>query len=296
MRFCEARVWSFFNRWAAEPMEPYLDYAMGKNADNPMPLWVKPKKPLSVQDVKDMMRDHYEGTPLEIQSDLGMGAWEMPYRPTPLSFEVDGKKYFNERPISTQQTANYYVSQMRSWLPDYLGGIVWFGNDDANTTSPTPIYCCTQGAPECYSPQTADAFNFSFRSAYWVCNWVSNMVYYRYCTLFPELQTLRDQLDKDYNALVEQTDKEAATMDEMNARKYLSAFSHRAAQNMLSQWMELGQRLIVKYNDMAVKKTDEQGRYLKTPGGNQRPVDRPGYPIEYRRQIVKQAGERYAMP
>ncbi|MBO5784590.1 MAG: C69 family dipeptidase, partial [Bacteroidaceae bacterium] len=265
-RFCEARVWSFFNRWAAEDMKPYLGYAMGESGAAPMPLYVKPKQPLSVQDVKEMMRDHYEGTPLDVLNDPGMGPWEMPYRPTPLSYEVDGKQYFNERPISTQQTSCYYVSQMRSWLPDHIGGVTWFGNDDANMTSPTPVYCCTVDAPDCYSLKTADAFNFSFRSAYWVQNWVSNMVYYRYKDLFPELKAVRDQLDADYNQLVADTDKQALAMGEAEAKKFLSAFSHRAAQGMLNQWVELGQKLIVKYNDMTVKKVDENGRYLKTPG------------------------------
>lgn len=295
-RFCEARVWSFFNRWAAEDMKPYLGYAMGESGAAPMPLYVKPKAPLSVQDVKEMMRDHYEGTPLAVQNDPGMGPWEMPYRPTPLSFEVDGKQYFNERPISTQQTANYYVSQMRSWLPNHIGGVMWFGNDDANMTSPTPVYCCTVEAPDCYSLKTADAFNFSFRSAYWVQNWVSNMVYYRYKDLFPELKAVRDQLDADYNQLVADTDKQALAMGEEEAKKFLSAFSHRAAQGMLNQWVELGQKLIVKYNDMTIKKVDENGRYLKTPGGNPRPVTRPGYPETFRKQLIQQTGDRFLKP
>ena len=295
-RFCEARVWSFFNRWAAEDMKPYLSYAMGERGAEPMPLYVKPKAPLSVQDVKEMMRDHYEGTPLAVQNDPGMGPWEMPYRPTPLSFEVDGKQYFNERPISTQQTANYYVSQMRSWLPNHIGGVMWFGNDDANMTSPTPVYCCTVEAPDCYSLKTADAFNFSFRSAYWVQNWVSNMVYYRYKDLFPELKAVRDQLDADYNQLVADTDKQALAMGEEEAKKFLSAFSHRAAQGMLNQWVELGQKLIVKYNDMTIKKVDENGRYLKTPGGNPRPVTRPGYPERFRKQLILQTGDRFLKP
>ena len=295
-RFCEARVWSFFNRWAAEDMKPYLGYAMGENGAAPMPLYVKPKQPLSVQDVKEMMRDHYEGTPLDVLNDPGMGPWEMPYRPTPLSYEVDGKQYFNERPISTQQTSCYYVSQMRSWLPDHIGGVTWFGNDDANMTSPTPVYCCTVDAPDCYSLKTADAFNFSFRSAYWVQNWVSNMVYYRYKDLFPELKAVRDQLDADYNQLVADTDKQALAMGEAEAKKFLSAFSHRAAQGMLNQWVELGQKLIVKYNDMTVKKVDENGRYLKTPGGNPRPVTRPGYPETFRKQLIQQTGDRFLKP
>ncbi len=294
-RFCEARVWSFFNRWAAEDMSPYLTYAKGETTDNPMPLWVKPRELLSVQDVKDMMRDHYEGTPLEIQSDLGMGAWEMPYRPTPLSFEVDGVKYFNERPISTQQTAQIFVCQMRSWLPNHIGGVVWYGNDDANMVAMTPVYCCTKEAPSCYDEKTADCFHFSFQSAYWLCNWVSNMVYYRYSVLFPELKAVRDRLENDYNSLQEATEKEALSMGEEQARDYLSGYSHRAAQAMTDNWMQLGQQLIVKYNDMAVKQVDENGNYLKTPGGCQRPLLRPGYPETFRKKIVEEAGERYRM-
>lgn len=296
LRYCEARIWSFFNRWAAQDMTPYLPYAKGESNDNPMPLWVQPKGKLSVQDVKDMMRDHYEDTPFELQSDLGMGPWEMPYRPTPLSYEVDGKKYFNERPISTQQSANIYVCQMRSWLPNYIGGVVWFGNDDANMVALTPVYCCTQGAPSCYDVKTADCFHFSFQSAYWVCNWVSNMVYYRYSVLYPELQQMRDRLENDYNSLQASTEQEAASMPEAEARQYLSAYSHRTAQAMLDNWMQLGQTLIVKYNDMAVKQVDDNGNYLKTPGGNQRPVLRPGYPEGYRRRIVQETGTRYLEP
>ncbi|MGN1256264.1 MAG: C69 family dipeptidase [Bacteroidaceae bacterium] len=293
LRFCEARVWSFFNKWAAQDMTPYLPYAQGDAQASPMPLYVKPKQPLSVQDVKDMMRDHYEGTPLALDSDLGMGPWEMPYRPTPLSFEVDGKKYFNERPISTQQTANVYVSQMRAWLPDHIGGVIWFGNDDTNMVPLTPVYCCAQSVPECYAQGTADCFHFSTRSAYWVQNWVSNMVYPRYSALFPELKAERDRLEKDYTSLQEQVENEAGDMPDDKAIKHLTAYSHRAAQGMLDVWNQLAQRLIVKYNDMAVKRTDEQGQYEKTPGGNQRPVLRPGYPETYRKRIVEQTGNRF---
>lgn len=294
-RYCEARVWSYFNRWAAEDMMPYLSYAKGETKDNPMPLYVRPKAPLSVQDVKDMMRDHYEGTPLDIQGDLGMGAWEMPYRPTPLTYEVDGQKYFNERPISTQQTSNVYVDQMRSWLPDYIGGVSWFGNDDTNMVPLTPVYCCAESVPECYALKTADAFNFSLRSAYWVQNWVSNMVYLRYNLLFPELKAVRDRIEADFNSLQEDTEKKALAMSETEARKFLSAYSHRTAQSMMDDWNQLAQTLVVKYNDMAVKRMDENGQYEKTPGGNPRPVLRPGYPEGYRRKIVQDAGERYKL-
>ena len=295
MRFCEARVWSYFNRWAAEDMSAYLPYAKGEDPNHPMPLYVRPKGLLSVQDVKDMMRDHYEGTPLEIQSDLGMGPWEMPYRPTPLSYEVDGKKYFNERPISTQQSSDVYVSQMRSWLPNHIGGVLWYANDDANMVALTPLYCCLQQVPDCFSPATADCFHFSFRSAYWVQNWVSNMVYYRYCDLFPELKAVRDRLEKDYRSLQTDVERKAAAMPEAEARRFLSDYSVRQAQGMLDEWNQLGQMLIVKYNDMAVKDVDEDGNYKRTPGGVQTAVKRPGYPEAFRRKIVKEAGARYEM-
>ena len=295
-RYCEARVWSFYNRWAAEDMTPYLPYAMGEASDKVLPLYVKPKSLLSVQDVKDMMRDHYEGTPLDMTSDAGMGPWEMPYRPTPLSYEVDGKMYFNERPISTQQAANIYVSQMRGWLPDYIGGIVWFGNDDANMVALTPVYCCATSAPECYAATTADAFHFSTRSAYWMQNMVSNMVYLRYSILFPELQQVRDRLEADYDSLQEETEKQAAGKDQQEAVRFLTAYSHRAAGAMMDQWHQLAELIIVKYNDMAVKRMTETGQYEKTPGGNPRPVIRPGYPESYRQHVIREAGKRYALP
>ena len=296
LRYCEARIWSFFNRWAAEDMSPYLPFAMGDTKGQLLPLYVKPKAPLSAQDVKDMMRDHYEATPMDMTQDIGMGPWEMPYRPTPLSFEVDGKKYFNERPISTQQSACVYVSQMRSWLPDYIGGVTWFANDDANMVAFTPVYCNMTQAPECYDKNTADAFHFSTRSAYWVENWVSNMVYLRYNLLFPELQKVRDRLEADYNSLQADVESKASAMSEEEAVKYLSAYSHRTAGAMMDEWNQLAQLIIVKYNDMAVKRTDENGQYEKTPGGNPRPVLRPGYPDNFRRQIIKQAGNRYQLP
>ena len=293
-RYCEARVWSFFNKWGAEDMSKYLKYAMGEDLNaEPFPLYIKPKKLLSVQDVKDMMRDHYEGTPMEIQSDLGMGPWEMPYRPTPLTWDVDGKKYFNERPISTQQASCIYVAQMRSWLPDHVGGVLWFGNDDANMVAMVPIYCCTQDAPECFNEKTADTFTFSFKSAYWMQNWVANMVYLRYSLLFPELAKVRDGLEAEFNRLQPEVEKNALSMTEAEARKYLSNYSYMQSAKMMDSWMQLAQLIVVRYNDMAQKKMDENGEWLKTPGGNQVPVNRPGYPERYRRAIVKEAGDRY---
>lgn len=298
LRFCEARVWSFFNRYA-EGMDRYLPYASGEDLQGePMPLFVRPERKLSVQDVKDMMRDHYEGTPLALDDDPGMGPFEAPYRPTPLTWSVDGKTYFNERPISTQQSAFVMVSQMRSWLPDYVGGVLWFGCDDANMMAFTPVYCCTDLVPECYSDKVADGLNFSFKSAFWVCNWVSSIVYPRYSQLFGELENVRDRLEKDYNALQDRTEKEALALakedgkGEEAARDYLTDYTNRVAAGMLYEWMELGKRLMVKYLDGGVR-PERDGLFLRTPGGLGVPVERPGYPERYRREIVKATGDRF---
>ena len=298
LRFCEARVWSFFNRYA-EGMDRYLPYASGEDLQGePMPLFVRPERKLSVQDVKDMMRDHYEGTSLALDDDPGMGPFEAPYRPTPLTWSVDGKTYFNERPISTQQSAFVMVSQMRSWLPDYVGGVLWFGCDDANMMAFTPVYCCTDLVPECYSDKVADGLNFSFKSAFWVCNWVSSIVYPRYSQMFGELKNVRDRLEKDYNALQDRTEKEALALakedgkGEEAARDYLTDYTNRVAAGMLYEWMELGKRLMVKYLDGGVR-PERDGQFLRTPGGLGVPVERPGYPERYRREIVKATGDRF---
>jgi len=297
LRCCEARVWSFFNRWGEGDMERWLPYVMGDAAAEALPLWVKPKKKLTCQDVKDMMRDHYEGTPLAIDDGVGAGPYRMPYRPTPLVWEADSVKYFHERPISTQQTACVYVAEMRSWMPDWAGSCLWYGNDDANTIPLVPLYPGSmQTVPECFHPNSGNAFTFSFRSAYWLQNWVSNMVYARYCQLFPELRTERDRLERDWRSLQDETEREALARGDTEGRAALNAYSHRAAGQMMDEWSMLAQRLIVKYNDMAEKATDAEGRWLKTPGGQPRPVKRPGYPEAWRRRIVDEEGSRYRVP
>jgi dipeptidase len=170
-RFCDARVWSFFRHFD-KGFDRYLPWALGKDPQaEDMPLWIVPDRKVSVQDIEECMRDHYEGTALALDStSIGGGIWDMPYRPTPLSFEVDGQKCFNERPTSTQQTGFSYVSQMRSWLPRQIGGVLWFGNDDGNMVAYTPVYCGNTVQPECYNTPGADAVTFSDKNAYWVCN------------------------------------------------------------------------------------------------------------------------------
>lgn len=296
-RACEARVWSFFNRFG--DMDKYLPYVEGKVKDaEPMPLWIVPNKKVSLQDLEASMRDHYEGTPFDLGNDLGQGVWEMPYRPTPLSFKVDGKAYFNERPVSTQQTAFSYVSQMRSWLPRQIGGVLWFGNDDGNMVAYTPIYCGNTVQPECYNTPGADAVTFSDKNAFWVCNWVSNMVYPRYSQMFPSLKEVRDSLDNSYIANQGEIEKQALKLygeSEQKAVDYLTNYSNTQAQQMLARWKELAIYLIVKYNDMAVKPTKD-GKFLRTKTGNGATVKRTGFPERVARTLVEQTGDRFASP
>lgn len=291
-RFCDARVWSFFNHYA-DDFDRYLPWALGKDKDaEDMPLWIVPNRKLSVADVENGMRDHYEGTALALDTtSIGGGIYEMPYRPTPLTFTVDGKQYFNERPISTQQTAFTFVSQLRSWLPREIGGVLWFGNDDANMVAYTPVYCGNTVQPACYNTKGADAVTFSSDNAFWLCNMVSNMVYPRYSQLFPELKAVRDSLETSYFANQTSIEKQAADLyqtDKVAALKLLNNYSNAKADEMLANWKRLATRIIVKYNDMAVKK-EKDGKLLQS-------VTRPGYPISFGRKLVKETGDWYAVP
>jgi dipeptidase len=299
-RFCDARVWAFFNHFVSG-FDRYLPWALGKDKDaEDMPLWVIPDKKLSVKDVEMAMRDHYEGTPLALDSsDVAAGVWQMPYRPTPLSFTYNGKKYFNERPTSTQQTGFTYVSQMRSWLPRQIGGVLWFGNDDGNMVAYTPIYCSNTVQPRCYNTPGADAVTFSMDNAYWVCNWVSNMVYPRYSLMFPSLKAVRDSLEQDYFAAQPKIEQQAQALlkdkGEQAAVDFLNNYSNTKAQQMLARWQNLAFYLIVKYNDMAVK-PDSNGVFLRTPEGIGADVKRPGYPNAFRKKLVEETGSKFEYP
>lgn len=297
-RFCEARVWTFFNHFVSG-MDRYLPYVTGKVKEaEPMPLWVVPERKVSLQDVQACMRDHYEGTPFDMNNDPGQGLWEMPYRVSPLTYKVDGKEYFTERPVSTFQAGFSYVSQLRSWLPRQIGGIIWWGNDDGNMIAYTPVYCCTYKQPECYNTPGADAVTFSDKNAYWVCNWVSNMVYPRYSLMFPSLKAVRDSLEQSYFNTQAQVEKTAQALYEQNPRmavNYLNDYSNDKAQQMLERWKQLAYYLIVKYNDMVVK-PEENGVFKRTPEGLGAKVERPGMPDRMRREIIKQTGDRFEVP
>ena len=284
VRYCEARVWSIFNRMC-DGMDMYVDYAMGNNLKGEMPLYMKPKQKISVKDVMNAMRDHYEDTPFDIRGELGSGAYDMPYRPTPLEWECDGKKYFNERPVSTQQTAFSYVGQMRSSMPGSNGGIVWVTNDDPCMAPYVPLFSGLKEVPRCFRKVAGeqDDVTFSWQSAFWLQNTVSHAVYPYYDKMFPDLLQRREELETSFIQAVAQQPSDP------------DAFSQQCADRMMAEWKDLLEYLMVKHLDMAVKKTDENGHFLKTEHGLVEPPIRPGYPDAFRKRIVDEKGEKYKM-
>ena len=296
-RWCDARVWSYFNHF--KDMSRWLPWALGKdpNAED-MPLWIEPNTKVDLAKMEACMRDHYEGTPLSLDQDIAQGIWNSPYRPTPLKFEVDGKQCFNERPISTQQSGFSYIAQLRSWLPREIGGILWFGNDDGNMVAYVPIYCSNTERAECFNTPGADAVTFSDKSAFWVCNWVSNMVYPRYSQLFPALKEVRDSLDNSYFAAQKGVEEKAQALyatDKAAAVKYLNDYSVQKSDEMIARWRDLAIYLIVKFNDMTIK-PEKDGKFLRTSTGLGERVKRPGYSDYFKRELIKQSGDKFVMP
>ena len=296
-RYCEARVWGFFNRFADDFSE-YVPYAAGKEKNaKEMPLWIIPNKKVTLQDLRDAMRDHYEGTPFALDTNIGGGIYDMPYRPSPLSFKVGEKEVFNERPISTQQTAWSFISQMRSWMPREVGACFWFGNDDGNMVAYTPMYSCITRRPKCFSGEGADDVTFSMDNAFWVCNWVSNMVYPRYSQMFPTLKAVRDSLDASYSQLQPEVEARALALATPQERvAYLTKYSCQKGDEMIARWQKLAFYLIVKFNDMVEKPTDANGNFERTHYGNGARVVRAGFPEKYARELLKATGDKYLVP
>jgi dipeptidase len=296
LRFCEARVWSFYNMFSKSTGQSYLSYIQGDSKE-PMPLYVKPDNKVSVRDIQHAMRDHYEGTALDITKDMGAGCFQMPYRLSPLTFNVDGQEYFNERPISTQQSAFVFVSQMRSTLPDAIGGVLWFGLDDANMTVFTPVYCNTDKVPYPYQQKNGDCVTFSWDSAFWIYNWVADMIRPRYNLMVEDMRTVQNTLEDTYAQSQEGIESAALKLYQQNpakAKEYLTNYTHMTAQTAVDSWKKLGEFLIVRYNDGAVKRM-QNGQLQRPKIGNTAPLDRPGYSKEFLQELVKATGERYKM-
>ncbi len=292
MRGCEARVWSFFRRFA-EGMDKYEDYAMGHNPNNPMPLWVKPTKKLSPKDVFDMMRDHYEGTVMDMTTDLGAGGSKCPYRWRPMGFEVDGVEYVNERAIATQQTGFWFVAQARKQLPDPIGGVIWFGTDDAATSPLTPIYCGTTEVPESLSEKTADILTYSDRSMFWVTNRIAQFAYLRYDYIGAEVRKVIDEWENDQLVKVQISDEKLSRKNIAGMKKGATKFSVSTAQELWTKWSALDDYLMVKYIDGNIKKQGADGAFLNNGHHPSQPAfpDQPGYSEKFLRAIAEDNGE-----
>ena len=290
LRACEARVYAMFNR-AADGMKRYEAFAMGdKNAER-LPLWVKPNRKLGVQDVMALMRDHFEGTPMDMTQDVGAGPFHCPYRWRPMDFEVDGKKYVHERAISTQQTGFSFVAQCRSWLPNKLGGVIWFGVDDTYSTVYCPIYCGVTQVPVCFEEGNGSMSRYSETAAFWLFNRVSNFCYLRYDAMIQDVVKVQQELETDF--VRDETAHAKRWAQEDNERRLvgeLNRFSNDRAERMMRRWKELDQMLLMKYMDGNIK-TVEDGRIKTTPTGVVTGIKQPPYPEWFYRQIVDDRGE-----
>jgi dipeptidase len=304
-RFCESRVWSGFNKVNSQ-MAPFLDYAMGdiikdKNgyASNRMPLWIKPDTLISLQDVFGMMRDHFEGTPLDMTNDIGAGPHKLPYRWRGLTWQVDSVNYCNERAISTQQTGFSFVAQSRPGFPDPIGGILWFGVDDTYSTCYMPIYCGITEIPESLKTGNGDMLTWSDNSAFWLFNLVTNLCYLRYDDMIKDLQIVQNELETkfiEYNLAVDQA---AITLwysgKRELAKQFITEYSANQADLTFKEWKRLSHYLMVKYKDGNIMK-EKNGRFERNEHGKlPASPNQPGYPDWWYRKIIKNTGDHFKM-
>ncbi len=286
-RFCEARVWAVFNR-CNKDMGKYLDYALGANLHNRFPLYIKPDKKLSVHDVMELMRDYYQGTPMDMSQDIGAGPYKCIVRWRPMTWMIDSVGYIHERAISTQQTGFSFVTQSRSWLPDPVGGILWFGVDDTYSTVYSPMYCGITKVPSKYAEGYGSMMEYREDAGFWVFNRVSNLAYTRYNVMIGEIQEVQRTLEQNYLTYTASMDKTASDLyksDPAKAVSLLTDFSCTMGNNTVDRWNELYQFLFVKYLDGNVKTV--------IPGQKNPKVVQPGYGEEWLRRIVKETGDRY---
>ena len=297
VRYADARVWSFFRHHRSD-MDHYLPYINGDFAErgangeimDHLPLWVKPEKPLSLGDVMADMRDHFEGTPLDMTADASAGPWQMPIRPLPMHMKTsDGTHLFRERPIATQQSGFTMVCQMRSWLPDDVGGVTWFNCDDADMVAYVPLYCCITQVPDPFRPENNPRSEFSFESAFWMNNWVANMIYPRYSMMIGDLRQAQRELEDYFLADQDSVMIAIGNMTPADRSDFLNKRSIAYASRMMQRWDRLAKYLIVKYNDQVVKRTDAQGNILRWG------YDTPGFSQPFIDALPAATGDRYKL-
>lgn len=296
-RFCEMRVWSFFKD-INDDMDQYFEYVSGHDLENRMPLYIKPNRKISNHDLMNFMRDHLEGTELDMRKDPGAGPFELPYRWRPLYWEVDGKQYCNERATATQQTGFSFVAESRADMPDMIGGILWFGVDDAAATVYVPMYCGITDIPESYAVGNGDLLSYSETSAFWAFNFVSNFSYLRYNVMMEDVKRKQEFMELKFLGKVKKIDAEAIKLHKKSpkkAQKYITEFSVKAGNHTVDVWKELGQYLLVKYIDGNIKK-EENGKFMRSETGYPVGPEQPGYSEEWKREVVRGTGDKLLVP
>ena len=296
-RFCDMRVWSFFKE-INDDMDQYFEYVKGEDLENRMPLYIKPKRKISNKDLMNFMRDHLEGTELDMTADAGAGAFGLPYRWRPLTWEQDGKMYVNERATATQQTGFSFVAESRPMKPDWLGGILWFGIDDAAATTYVPMYCGMTRVPESYAVGNGDLLTYSETAAFWAFSFVSNFSYLRYNVMMEDVRKVQTELEEKYITEVAAIDAAAQVLQETNpelAREFITNYSVNMGDYTVQRYKELGQFLLVKYIDGNIKK-EENGEFLRSKTGYPLGPDQPGYSEQWKEIVVKDAGKNLRMP
>lgn len=327
MRGCEARAWSAFNilcdgkftfidengNEVTKDAYDYIDYAMGYDASKRFPLFVKPQRKITMKNVADAMRDHYEGTPMDMTGDIGAGGNALPYRWRPMEFEYEGKTYVNERAIATQQTGFWFVGQSRGWLPDMIGGLLWFGTDDAATSYLTPIYTSTRAVPECFREGNGSMLEYSPTSAFWICNRVANACYRMYNVMAPTVRMTIDEFEVSQMAAVPEIDalaktkydkamadtgmknmkKAAEKADFSEVYKYLTDYSVSTAQNIFNEWVNLEVFLLLKYMDGNIKGQNPDGSFIDNGYSDRIPgaISNEDYTEKWKEAVVKDHGD-----
>lgn len=300
-RFCDIRVWAFF-RSVSDEMDQYQDYASGHDLSKRMPLWIKPNRKISNYDLMNFMRDHLEGTPFDMRKDIGAGPFGSPYRWRPLEWKVsddpDAPSYCNERATATQQTGFVFVAESRKGLPDPIGGILWFGVDDASTTVFNPMYCGITEIPECFREGNGDLLTYSPTSAFWLFNLVANMCYSRYDMMSADAIRLQKELEKSFIEGIASADEAALKLysqSEKQARDYLTNYSLKAAGTTFEKWKKLSEYLLVKYIDGNIK-NESDGRFSTTPTGYPMMPKQPGYPDSWKKSVINDTGKKLLVP
>lgn len=297
-RICDLRVWTMFNK-VCDGMDEYWDYVTGKDLTHRMPLYVKPNRKISLSDMMAFQRDHFQGTELDKTLDPGAGPFGSPFRFNPLYWKYEDKPYFNERSIEVVQTGFSFIAQCRNWLPNPIGGIIWFGVDDTNSTVYTPFYCSISEVPIEYRVGNGDILTYSDNAAFWVFNRLAHFKYLYYNRVIDDIQAKQKSLEDSYQEQVNYADNEALNLLTESPEKaiaYLTDFSNKAGRNTVEQWRNLSNYLLVKYLDSNVKQVDENGKFLRNPHGYPLKPQQPGYPDSWKKEVIEGTGDRFRRP